>query len=207
MSEELLLPGKIINTAGWRDEWLARMVSWCFGTVGLDPREIALAHFCLAHNSTYRGWANFERRSIRVKINPLAIYPIVDEIRGFPTIAYSDTAELTVMITAHEMAHHRWPDASERATEQRGRDALTLFRRDRSQLMASWGDPGPGPTRPTRVYRIACPGCGLFSLHFRRPRIATIYCKRCFPVEADARAAAVRLLCTRVPTPVWCDGR
>jgi hypothetical protein len=199
----LRLPYQIINTTGWNDAWLARMVSHCVAEVELDPaeRRLRLARFSLAHNCTYRGWAYGGRRSIRVKINPLIIYPFVDQRKGFPDIEYGDPIELAVMITAHELAHLRWPDASEAQTERRGRRVLLDFRRERLAIAARWGDPGPGPVRPETVYQLTCPTCGSEWHHVRRPRVATMYCTACFPVEADARRSVARLLCERIPTP------
>jgi hypothetical protein len=53
----LRLPDKVINTTGWHNAWLARMVSHCFSEVDLDPETqwIRLARFSLAHNCVFRG--------------------------------------------------------------------------------------------------------------------------------------------------------
>jgi hypothetical protein len=133
----------------------------------------------------YKGRAYLWYHNIRVQINPLARYPVkAEKQRGLAELLHHDPIELLIKITAHELAHlERWDrfgrewwcigkrDTNlERDTERQARMVLADFRENREKLLASWGDPGPGPTPPTVIHQLTCKHCGQVWREARRPR-------------------------------------
>jgi hypothetical protein len=187
---------KIQSTIGWNKEWLRKVVAYCCRALGYNPANVNTAFFSLAHSRLYRGWAYLLDHNIRVQINPLARYPVeAAKQRGLAELLHHDPVELLIKITAHELAHlARWDrfgrgwrrigkrDTNlERDTERLARMVLADFRENREKLLASWGDPGPGPTPPTVIHQLTCKQCGKVWRQARRPRdCRRRSCKTCF---------------------------
>src|SRR5262249_52575141 len=131
-------------------------------------------------------------RAIRLKIDPLNEYPLSrGRTRGLPDLELADPVEVLIVVMAHEIGHielfERTGSRREFETEQLARMVFADFRRRRAELMAGWGDPGPGPVRPRVVYACRCDRCGQRFEMARRPRKSV--CTLCFKSYAEGEAA------------------
>jgi hypothetical protein len=205
---------RITTTIGWHRPWLRHVIALACRELDYPVSRLAAASFSLCHNATYSGAAYLDCGIIRVKINPLNVYPIEAEPqRGLPLLAHADAVEVLVNITAHEVAHlERWDRTGrrqrasgvrdtlcERDTESLARMVLRSFQQQRSELLASWGDSGPGPVPPAVVHRLTCPRCGYVWMSARAPRGAKRRsCQACFPAWEQAAAQNAFLLYERI---------
>src|SRR5262245_28408080 len=115
---------KIVNTIGWHTPWLRCVLQFCCSVLDYPYSRLVQAHFSLCHNASYRGWAYCEIRRVRVKINPLNRYPLVEKIpASLPTLEHVDPIDLLISLTAHELAHlERWDRFARQWAEQGRRD-------------------------------------------------------------------------------------
>lgn len=204
----------IKNTIGWNTPWLRQLIRWVAHELEYDWRKISAAHFCLAHRSAGRGKAYCGRHTVRVKMNPLNLYPLTSAYpRALPPVTYADSVELLIGVTAHEVAHlERWDRFArkwqaqgrrdtqlERDTELLARAALAAFRSRREELLAGWGDRGPGPLPPEVVHQLTCRRCGTVWRSARRlPDSRRRSCRACFGRWEDAAQAGEFLAYERV---------
>jgi hypothetical protein len=196
---------KIINTSGWHTPWLRRLIRWACRQLDYGAQRINLARFSQAHNGPYGGCAYLGRHTIHVKINPLASYPLAElHVRGLAELVLHDAVEALLLVTAHEIAHlERWDRFArqlcrdgrrdtelERDTEHLARGVLATFRARRAELLAGWGDAGPGPVPPAVIHTFRCTRCGMVERCARRPfGAAARGCGRCFGTWKAAAAA------------------
>ena len=166
---------RIINTIGWQTPWLRHVLRFCCRELGYDLNKVTVANFLLAHrNRTYSGWARYVDHTICVKVSPLAEYPLKSRpLLSLPELVEVDATEVLVHVTAHELAHLERYDRCvkklraqgkrdtylERDTDQMARLVLQAFRQDRDNLLARWGDAGPGPVPPPFIHRLTCRRC------------------------------------------------
>jgi hypothetical protein len=205
---------KVTNSIGWETRWLREVVSFCCRELDYPARNIRAAHFSQCHNGDYRGWASYDAHKIRVKINPLNAYPVRSaDHRGLGGVEQADAVEVLVRVIAHEIAHLERYDRFARAHKERGgrdtrleedtewlaRGVLKAFRGRREELLAAWGESGPGPVPPDVVHRLRCRRCGKVWEHARAPREPKRRsCPECFKRWEDAEAAGEFLAYTRV---------
>jgi hypothetical protein len=186
----------IINTIGWKTPWLRRVIGFCCKDLDYPAQRIVKATFRQAHLAVGGGVAYCRRREIAIKINPVNSYPIyIKKVRDLPEISLRDAVEVLIHITAHEIAHlERWDriiwnlpigirdTLCERDTEALARMVLKSFRDRRTDLLAAWGESGPGPTPPSVRHRLTCRSCGRKWEHARRPKCHTKrFCRDCNP--------------------------
>jgi DNA-binding XRE family transcriptional regulator len=204
---------KVTNSIGWETRWLREVVAFCCRELDYPARNIRAAHFSQCHNGDYRGWASYDAHKIRVKINPLNAYPVRSvPHRGLPPVGQADAVEVLVRVTAHEIAHLDRYDRFVKAHKERGgrdtrleedterlaRGVLKAFRERRGELLAGWGEAGPGPVPPGVVHRWECKRCGRDWESARAPSDPKRRsCPKCFKGWKEAEAAGEFLAYTR----------
>lgn len=193
---------EIRTTIGWNKAWLRRVIHFCCRELEYSPTNLNTAFFSLAHNCHYKGRAYYRKHIIRVQINPLIEYPIKTcHPRSLPELLHTDSIDLLVRITAHELAHlsrwdhyaYAWPlggprDTNlERDTDTLARGVLAAFRGKREELLDKWGDPGPGPVPPSTLHQLTCAKCSRVWRQARRPRNPQrVSCGQCFRTWDEA---------------------
>jgi hypothetical protein len=192
----------IKSTIGWKKSWLRKVVSFCCRELGYNASNITRAIFSQAHSGEYAGRAYCGWHQIKVKINPINTYPVIDRYpRSLPPLELNDPVEVLVLITAHESAHlERWDrfvrglkregrrdTLLERDTERLARMVLASFRNQRKRLMEKWGESGPGPTPPSVIHQLRCRRCGHTWQCARRPSdCKKRSCRTCFSSWKEA---------------------
>jgi hypothetical protein len=211
---------KVSASIGWEATWLQNAVEYCCDEVEYPFGQISAATFTRCHNAPFRGRSCHRDRSIRVKINPVNVYPLVRrEPKSLLLIAVMDAVELLVLATAREVAdleRREWrvqtfgpPDKRDgkrgREKERVARRVLDRFRLRRSEVLHSWGgDPGPGPVAPAAVHRMTCRTCGRQRAFAARPvRPTRRYCKPCLTRRPKADVEDLILAYDHVPYTEW----
>jgi hypothetical protein len=182
---------QLVTTIGFRESWLRSMIRYCCRELELPYDRLKKATFSLSHSGSFKGTAYPSGSWIRCRLSPLLLYPLrLDPRRQFPAFELADAIELTVFLTAHEIAHLRFPDRPESHIEGIGRNVLLQFRRHRDQLLPQWGDPGPGPIHHGTIHRWECRRCGRVWRSGRRGRNPERQsCKSCHKSWKTAAAA------------------
>jgi hypothetical protein len=213
-------PMKVTTTIGWNATWLRNVVAYCCNEIEYPFERMTAATFTRCHNAPFRGRSWHQDRSIRVKLNPVNVYPLIRrEPRSMLSVALIDPVELLVLATAREIAdlerrewrtqYFRPPGKRDgkrgREKERAARRVLAAFRAKRSEVLQSLGgDPGEGPVAPAVVHRLTCRTCGKQRAFAVRPAHATTRdCELCQSDRREENAEEVTLAYDRVPFAEW----
>lgn len=153
---------KIRNSLDIPDWMLRRMTAWCCAEVGLPARKLKLAVFRNSR-SLWGGCARWWKGQISVCISGPTNFPHSCNSHEEGE-SFSDRIECLVAVTAHEAYHiaahvggertrgygtrHNRSGSSERTTCLEEMRVLRLFRANREQLLAEWGEAPEVAARP-----------------------------------------------------------
>jgi hypothetical protein len=176
---------KLTNTTRWPDRFLRRLISWCCRELELPVRQIIGARFGKRRGGRWSGRA-FGTRRILVRIGDAVTYPtasVYTQQHGAVVFTADDPHELLIKITAHELAHCKYPPRSSRRGYEQSIDAhafhvLRAFREQRAELLALW-NAGSVATAPAGAVESAAARQAVAK---RKPHIVT---KRAAKAAAD----------------------